>query len=703
MSQKTLRVVLVSAIICTIVVTGTVMGLFATGIIGNSGSSSGPNLMLNPQAQFRYTAELDNTVRIHSISRDWYRWEYAGKYDLVIPDTINGLPVTQIDANAFNENNQGHLIRSLRIPDTVHTIGASAFNGAVNLHTVNIPKSLTVIQNSTFRNTGIREVIIPNGVHTIGAAAFRDSTQIEKLVVSESVTLIGNSAFRGLTNLRHLEFNNTSKIFNGERDLEGNPLPVDVFHATAGGNTVGNVILASISNLEFFKVPYGFTEIGDAQFRDDRGFNSLETIVLPETIERIGESAFQRMTTLRNINIHENITEIGNYAFWGSGLEKLVIPETVLYIGTTEGPYHVGEGLTTTRAFENMANLHTIKILGGLRDAADTIFHGTNNLHTIVFGESLERIGPQVIRRGSTFPVLPIRHLEIHGNPVTASVEIGANFAIGVATEDGQNPGIDTLETLVLGEGVSRVGAHAFRGTHISRLDLPSSLVTIEDSAFSMIESLDTLTLAPNSSLVTIGPFAFAGLNNQARIPFATLDGVLPTSLRIIDTGAFQFTNLSAVTLPEGLVTIGANAFLNVNFTGVTLTIPSTVRDTATPVTGYFYVPNPIPGQNGTWEYMTRDEITIGIGAEAFRYSGISRLIFAARTMTLTLGDWAFADIGTLVNIEIAGDVNVFEFPASSDLNPFVRSGQVGPSGTVNRQWTGARGNGRFFTINDFI
>ena len=58
------------------------------------------------------------------------------------------------------------------IPDDIETIGYNAFNGCINLHSIEIPSSVTVIQDAAFAYTGLRTVVIPESVTTIGSMAF---------------------------------------------------------------------------------------------------------------------------------------------------------------------------------------------------------------------------------------------------------------------------------------------------------------------------------------------------------------------------------------------------------------------------------------------------------------------------------------------------------------------------------------------------
>ena len=79
------------------------------------------------------------------------------------------------DCNAIIETTTKTLIAGCMntvIPDGIETIGYNAFNGCINLHSIEIPSSVTVIQDAAFAYTGLRTVVIPESVTTIGSIAF---------------------------------------------------------------------------------------------------------------------------------------------------------------------------------------------------------------------------------------------------------------------------------------------------------------------------------------------------------------------------------------------------------------------------------------------------------------------------------------------------------------------------------------------------
>jgi hypothetical protein len=100
--------------------------------------------------------------------------------DIVIASTYNGYPVT--------------------------SIGSSAFNGT-GLTSVTIPDSVTSIGDSAFRNcTSLTNVIIGNSVTNIGYGAFAGCTSLTRMTIPASVINIGSSAFYGCSSLTNFTF-----------------------------------------------------------------------------------------------------------------------------------------------------------------------------------------------------------------------------------------------------------------------------------------------------------------------------------------------------------------------------------------------------------------------------------------------------------------------------------------------------------------
>ena len=134
--------------------------------------------------------------------------EYANilRHCMVTPDSNGHVNATALSANLIN-NALGlgfryvtgfykcNTLKSIEIPATVTSIGASAFYGT-DLTSVTIPSSVTSIGASAFSGTDLTSVTIPDGLETIGDGAFY-GTDLTSVTIPSSVTSIGRSAFSG--------------------------------------------------------------------------------------------------------------------------------------------------------------------------------------------------------------------------------------------------------------------------------------------------------------------------------------------------------------------------------------------------------------------------------------------------------------------------------------------------------------------------
>jgi len=174
---------------------------------------------------------------------DWAFGNCTGLTSVTIPNSV-----TTIGREAFYGCTG---LTSVTIPNSVTTIGREAFYGCTGLTSINvnsgnpffssedgvlfdnaktvllqypsgkqgdyvIPNSVTTIGSSAFRGcTGLTSVTIPNSVTTIGNSAFRGCTGLTSVTIGNSVTTIENGAFRGCISLTEIvNYASTPQVIN---------------------------------------------------------------------------------------------------------------------------------------------------------------------------------------------------------------------------------------------------------------------------------------------------------------------------------------------------------------------------------------------------------------------------------------------------------------------------------------------------------
>ena len=135
--------------------------------------------------------------------------------EYIIPESV-----TSIGSSAFYKCKS---LTNITIPEGVTSIGSEAFYGCGELTNITIPEGVTSIGYSAFY--GCREltnITIPEGVTSIGSSVFYNCSSLTSIEIPESVTSIGSSAFSGCNSLTSITFNGTEEQFKAIKVGFGN-------------------------------------------------------------------------------------------------------------------------------------------------------------------------------------------------------------------------------------------------------------------------------------------------------------------------------------------------------------------------------------------------------------------------------------------------------------------------------------------------
>ncbi len=111
------------------------------------------------------------------------------------------LPTSLTSLGALAFSNCGKLI-SVEIPKGVVVIGDQTFNGCSNLSKVSIPEGVTEIGYMAFQGTKIQNLVLPESLITIGKSAFRANGSLTQVVVPKNVKVIRQDAFEYCARLK---------------------------------------------------------------------------------------------------------------------------------------------------------------------------------------------------------------------------------------------------------------------------------------------------------------------------------------------------------------------------------------------------------------------------------------------------------------------------------------------------------------------
>ena len=240
-------------------------------------------------------------------------------------------------------------LTSVTIGNSVTTIGRGAFAGCSGLTSVTIGNSVTSIGEWAFAGcSGLTSVTIPNSVTSIGVVAFRGCSGLTSVTIPNSVTSIGRGAFYGCSELTSMVVDKNNGTFDSRDNCNAiietstNKLVVGCKSTLIPNSvtTIGESAFSGCEGLTSVTIPNSVTSIGDWAFEDCSG---LTSVTIPNSVTSIGESAFRGCTKLTSVTIPNSVTTIGYYAFYGcTGLTSVTIGNSVTSIGISVFRYCSG-------------------------------------------------------------------------------------------------------------------------------------------------------------------------------------------------------------------------------------------------------------------------------------------------------------------------------------------------------------------------
>ena len=614
---------------------------------------------------------------------------YSNLKDVVIPEKVTHDNITYLvtgigECTFYNpcipSNSR---ISSIVIPNSVTSIGNSAFSGCSSLTSVTIPNSVTSIGkyaffscssltsmivesgNTTYdsredcnaiietaTNTliaGCQNTTIPNSVITIGNNAFDGCSSLTSVNIPESVTSIGNDAFSGCSSLISI--------------IIGNNV-----------TSVGNDVFDRCSSLTSIVVENGNTEFDSRENCNAIIQTVTNTLIIgcknstiPESVTGIGYWAFEDCSLLTSITIPNSVTWIGQFAFQNCySLATITIPNSVTMIG--DGAFN-----SCTFLKNNFVNNTTLDAEANNYWGA-TIIEGDEINGLIIRNDTVIDCRPSVTMVVIPESITGIKDYAFSGCSALKSVEWNAK---NHADFDYYNApfGDSPISSFTFGENVEHIPAHlCYDIDSLKSITIPKSVTSIGNSAFAYCHSLKSVEWnAKNHADFDYynGPFGGSPISS---FTFGENVEHIPSYL------CYSMNSLISISIPSSVTSIGTYTFTGCTFAKDNFINNSSLDAEANNYWGATIVDKDVDGlliRNDTVIDCRQSVTTVTIpdyitciGDYAFYYCSNLTSITIPESVT-SIGNYAFQYCFSLTSITIPDSVTsigYYAFDACSGL-----------------------------------
>lgn len=517
--------------------------------------------------------------------------------DVVVPAVIDGYPVYAI------ENLRSPILTHVVVSEGIEVIGDSAFKAYFDyekgyirtLVSVSLPQSLKIISDDGFWGQENLQEITLGSVVEIGQSAFGSCTMLKQITLPDTLTTIGWRAFEssGLTSLT-IPVNVTSLGDSFITDCsaltslyvaEGNPtyemedgLLYDIPAKTlryALPDVSGDVVIRD-----------GTVRIGDDVFKE----HAITSVQLPDSLQKIGNCAFQFCKELKEITFPEGLITIDGLAFaYCTQLENVVLPEGLKSLGDSAfrscdslTEITVPEGITfMSGTFATCYSLRTVNLPSGLTHMMNGVVEGCRSLETLHLPAKLADISGEWPSKLKTITTAfgSVRYVSEDGilydtqdNSilfVNASITGNVTVRDGITTiSAGAFKGRKGLTSVTLPESCTVIDSYAFENcTALTDINFPEKLELIRRNAF-YNSGITSLKLSQPG--LHVGSFAFTDCHQLKSVEITSTDFdlmewafarcenletvILPPQVFRMEGGCFtECTSLTTVVLPKNI------------------------------------------------------------------------------------------------------------------------------------------------------
>ena len=447
-------------------------------------------------------------------------------------------------------------VTSLVVGEGITNVGGGILWTVTGNHvtSVKLADSVTKIGHYAFYcSYGLTDIVLPKNISYIGEFAFQESPYLTSITFQGGAPSIESNAFTDVTATCYYPVKDATWTDSVRQNYGGTLTwvaydPCEKGHSYGDDNVCagcGEVKLAAAgscgTNLTWKLDANGkLTVSGTGAMTDYKSSSdapwyayraSVTEICIGDGVTRVGARAFYNYGNAAKITLPDSVVSVGEYAFGDCQ-------------AVTE--LNFGNGLTTVEegAFSYLKGLTSLELPDSLTTIGELGFNSCQNVKTIKFPANLKTIGPWAFQ---DFAVTSLT--------IPEGVESIGQYAFNFCGK---------LTSISLPSTLKTIGLGAFNGTGLTSLTIPAGVENLEGNPLVGAKSLNSVSVnsqntsyrAANGILYTYDYATVIGC-----LPKRTGSVTLDSRVTAIGPSAFRSCQISGITLPEGLKTIGKEAF----------------------------------------------------------------------------------------------------------------------------------------------
>lgn len=373
-------------------------------------------------------------------------------------------------------------LKDIDVPDNAKTIGEFAFYLCEKLQNVSLPHNMKaiktkafyscgminkistdaeVVEDLAFSNAGLGEIELKEGVKKLGKDVFYECSVNHQYYVNIPSSLVDMGSTEWPDGCMGYNVDSNNEVYTSVDGVVYSKDMKTLVKAPSGYiNDYENIESVSVD------IADGVKEIADSAFK---GCMCVDRVTIPDSVEVIGDSAFWATSGISEINLPDSIKSIGDSAFCGmTGVESVVIPKDIQKI--------------SENCFAYARDLKEVVLPEGLKEIDDFAFAGSG-LERIAIPGSVEDIKPTIFNSCDSLAEIQVseanKNFCYEDNALYSKDKKRLVMYVGLA-----DMSEDSNKEFRIPDGVEVVGGKAFINPNkLKSIYVPDSVSQIEDYA----------------------------------------------------------------------------------------------------------------------------------------------------------------------------------------------------------------------------